>query len=212
MAWTVAQVISEFRDLTGRKSTGQLSDAAIVIRANQYWQDVFPYDVKFQVPELELWHTFNTVDGDGDYNLSTDGSNIIRVGGPAYVDDNPADLWTDVERFHDEYPHDYETEDRPTDILLFGRVLYLRPIPDDIYEVRIRKTSRPTAWVSTDTITPEPAGPCIAYGSAVMYLSSQGERDIAEEHVSMYNHFLGAMRSYIIKQIPVGRRPRGGRF
>ena len=212
MSWTVAQVISEFRNLTGRKSTSQISDTNVITRLNQYYQDMFPYDVKFSVPELELWHTFDTTASDGDYNLSTDGPNIVRVGPPAYVNDEPVNFWTDVERFHSEYPFDYDTEDVPTDILLFGRVLYLRPVPDDAYEVRLRKTSRPDAWTSTDTITPEPVGPCMAYGAAIMYLSAQGERDIAEEHVAMYNHYLGVMRSYIIKQFPKGRRPRSGRF
>lgn len=207
MAWTVEQVISKFRDLTGRKTTNQMSDAAILIEANHYYQYVFP--VKADVYEFKGWYTFNTADGVGYQDIP---DSIITVSFPVYVNNDPATLWTDVQRFYEEYPHDYATENVPTDILLIDRQLILRPIPDAVYEARLRKLSVIPDALTTGDLDNSIYGPVIAYGSAIMFLMDKGERDIAEEHAAGYAFHLGVVRESNLKQVPVGKRPRGGRF
>lgn len=207
MSWTVAQIISTFRDLTGRKSTNQISDANILIEANHYYQHVFP--IESNVREFKGWYTFNTVDGTGYQDLP---DSVIAITYPVYVDDDPVTLWTDEQRFYLEYPHDYTTEDVPSDVLLFDRRLILRPIPDAAYEVRLRKISSTPDALTSGEIDNSIYGPAIAYGTSIMFLMDKGEKDIAEEHAAGYKIHLGIVRKSNIIQQPVGKRPPGGRF
>jgi len=207
MAWTVAQIISKFRDLTGRKSVNQISDADILIEINHFYQEVFP--IEAGIPEFKGWYTFNTVASTGSQALP---DTVLSVTFPAYVDDEEVTIWTDTQRFYEEYPHDYATENLPTDILLLDRTLILRPIPDDVYEARLRKTSSiPDALVTGEIDNPL-WGRAIAYGSAITFLSDKGEKEIAGEHEPIYLYHLGLIRKGIILQAPTGKRPRSGRF
>lgn len=205
--WTVAQIESTFRDLTGRKSSNQISDADILVKLNQYYQHIFPLEAG--IPEFKGWYTFNTVASTGSQAIP---DTVLSVTPPVYSNDDPATFWTDEERFYEEYPHDYATENIPTDILLIDRDLILRPIPDDAYEIRLRKTSKVPDALTSGEIENSLWGPAIAYGSAIMFLSEKGESDIADEHVPLYQYHLSTIRTYIIKQYPPGKRPRGGRF
>ena len=207
MSWSVEQIISTFRDLTGRKSTNQIPDADILAAVNHYYQYVFPLEIN--ITEFKGWYTFNTADGIGFQDLP---ETVLSVAPPVYSNDDAATLWTDEERFYAEYPHDYTTEDIPTDILLFDRTLILRPIPDDIYEVRLRQTSSIPDALTSGALDNSLFGPAIAYGTSVMFLADKGEKDIADEHADVYQYHLGLVRTYIIRQNPPGKRPRGGRF
>jgi len=208
MAWTVTQIISKFRDLTGRKSSDQISDANILIEINHYYQYIFPLEA--HIIEFKGWYTFDTTATIGTQTLP---DTVLSVGPPVYSNDDDAVLWTDEKRFYQEYPHDYDSENVPTDILLLDRTLILRPIPDDTYEIRLRKTSStPDALVDGESLDVDTYGQAIAYGSSIMYLLDQAERDAADEHTPTYQYHLGIVRSYIIGQQPTGRRPRGGQF
>lgn len=207
MSWTVAEVILTFRDLTGRKSSNQISDADILTKVNHYFQYLFPGEA--QISEFKGWYTFNTADGTGSQSIP---DVVTEVTYPAYVDNDEVTFWTDVKRFYEEYPHDYTTENKPTDILLIDRDLILRPIPDATYAVRIRKTSSiPDALVTGD-LDNSLWGPAIAFGSSIMFLMEKGEKDIAEEHGAGYQYHFSTIRNQVIRQQPIGRRPGGGRF
>ena len=207
MSWTVEQIIDLFRGLTGRKSSNQISDADILIKINQYYQHIFPLETG--IPEFKGWYTFNTVASTGTQSLPT---TVLSVTPPVYSNDEPATFWIDEERFYSEYPHDYDTEDVPVDILLFDRSLILRPIPDDVYEIRLRKTSSVPDALTTGALDQPLWGPAIGYGSAIMFLGDKGEKDIAEEHAEFFQFHLKTIRTYIVRQNPPGKRPRGGRF
>lgn len=207
MSWSVEQIISTFRDLTGRRSSNQISDADILVKINHYYQYVFPLEAN--ITEFKGWYTFNTVASTGSQALP---ETILSVSPPVYSNDDPATLWTDEERFYSEYPHDYATEDIPVDILLFDRTLILRPIPDDAYEIRLRKTSSIPDALTTGSLDNSLFGPAIAFGSSIMFLCEKGEKDIADEHGSIYQYHLGLVRTYILRQNPPGKRSRGGRF
>jgi len=207
MAWTVANVVSLFRDLTGRKSSNQISDTNILAKINHYFQYIFPGEAG--IPEFKGWYTFNTVDGTGSQAIP---DTVTEVSYPAYVDDKEVTFWTDEARFYEEYPHDYTTEKKPTDILLIDRILILRPIPDDAYEARLRKrSSTPDALVSGDLDNPL-WGPALGFGSSIMFLMEKGEKDIADEITPGYKFHMASIRDQTIRQQPVGRRPAGGRF
>jgi hypothetical protein len=207
MAWTVAQVTSLFRDLTGRKSANQISDANILVEINHYFQYIFPGEAG--IPEFKGWYTFNTVDGTGSQAIP---DSVPEVHPPAYVDDDDATLWTDETRFYQEYPHDFTTKNKPSDILLLDRTLILRPIPDDAYEVRLRKKSSVPDALTSGDLDNSLWGPSIAYGTAIMFMSQKGEVDEAQVHAPVYKYHLDTIKNQIIRQQPLGRRPVGGRF
>lgn len=207
MAWTVAQITSKFRDLTGRKSTNQISDANVLVEVNHYYQYIFPGEA--QISEFMGWYTFNTVASTESQDIP---ETVTELSAPAYINDDDANFWTDVERFYQEYPHDYDTEGLPTDILLFDRTLRIRPIPDDAYEVRLRKKSSTPGALTTGNLYNSLWGPAIAYGTSIMYLLDQGDDGTAKELEAAYNFHMSAIRNQVIRQRPVGRRPQGGRF
>lgn len=207
MSWTVAQIISTFRDLTGRKSTSQISDADILEKVNHYYQHIFPGEA--QIPEFKGWYTFNTVHATGSQVIP---EAVTEVMGPAYVDDDEATFWLDVKRFYEEYPHDYTTESTPSDILLEGRTLIIRPIPDAVYEVRLWKTSKIPDALTSGNLDNSLWGPVLAFGTSIMFLMDKGEKDIADEHATGYNFHMSAVRNQVIRQWGLGKRPTGGRF
>lgn len=207
MSWTVTQITSLFRDLTGRKSSNQISDADILTRLNHYFQYIFPGEAG--VSEFKGWYTFNTADGTGSQALP---ETVTEITGPAYVDDDPVTFWTDVKRFYEEYPHDYTTETKPTDILLIDRTLIIRSIPDAIYEARLRKTSSIPDALTAGNMENSLWGPIVGFGTSIMFLMEKGEQDLIEEITPGYNFHMAAVRGQVIRQRGVGRRPSGGRF
>ena len=66
----------------------------------------------------------------------------------------------------------FENRDTPIAALLFGQDLYVRPKPDDIYELKaISVADRPTAFASDDALPADPKwGPMIALGAAILFL------------------------------------------
>lgn len=207
MAWTVTQLISKFRELTGRPSASQITDEDILIELNHYYQYVFP--IEAGIPEFKGWYTFNTVDGTGYQDID---DAVTEISPPAYVDDDEVDFWTDEKRFYEEYPHDYTTEDVPVDILLFDRQLILRPIPDDEYEVRLRKKSSTPDALTSGNLDNSTWGPAIFYGASIMYLTDKGDKSEADALTPAYNYHISLINKQRINQSPNGRRPSGGNF
>jgi hypothetical protein len=207
MAWTVEQLITKFRELTGRPSASQISDANILIEINHYYQYIFP--VEAGIPEFKGWYTFNSSDGTGYQDLP---ETVTEISPPAYVDNDEVGFWIDEKRFYEEYPHDYTTESIPTDILLIDRRLILRPIPDDTYEVRLRKKSSVPDALTSGNLDNSLWGPAIYYGTSIAYLSDQGEDSEADTLKPEYFYHLSTINRQRIRQQPTGKRPIGGRF
>ena len=207
MSWTVAQLQAKFRELTGRPSASQITDDDILIEINHYYQYIFP--VETQISEFKGWYTFNTIDGTGYQDLP---DTVTEVGSPAYVNNDGVNLWLDEKSFYEEYPHDYVTENIPTDILMFDRQLILRPIPDAVYPVRIRmKSSVPTA-LTTGDLDNSLWGYTIVYGSSIAYLSDEGDNTLAGELKPEYKYHLSTVTRQKIRQSPANKRPMGGNF
>jgi hypothetical protein len=224
--WTVSEMTALFRALTGRKSTNQISDADILVKLNQYYRFEMPIDVGMQLPELDGWLTFTIGTGEDEdkYQLYYSAGltvtfilssvltayGVASVGPPVYVDDEPIEFWTDVTRFYDKYPFDYDETGQPTDVLLYGRELIFRPFPDDTYSVRIKRHAIPAELVSKPV---HPLlGPVTAYGAAIAFLNSKGENDGAEDLAPAFERCKDRVLYYNIQQRPAGRRPPGGKF
>jgi hypothetical protein len=77
MDWTLAQLRAKVRELTGQRSTSQLSDADLTDKINDFYCNVFPDEV--ELPELKGFYSFSTVQGDGEYALP---STVLRIKKP----------------------------------------------------------------------------------------------------------------------------------
>jgi hypothetical protein len=205
--WTVDQLISKFRDLTGRPDSGQITDTVILAEINHYYQYIFPIDA--QVSEFKGWLIFDTAVSTGEYEID---DSVTQIESPIYINDDQVSLWTDIERFYRQYPQDYDTEGIPVDVLLLDRSLILRPIPDAVYSVKARKTSSTPDALVSGAIDNSLWGYVIAYGAAIIYLMSVGEHELVAELEPGFIYHRNTVRKQIIRQQPIGRRPAGGRY
>jgi len=204
MDWTLAQLRSKIRELTGQLSTSQLSNSDLNDKINDFYRNVFPDEI--ELPELKTFYSFNTVDGTGSYSLP---STILRIEKPITVDDGDGDavaklgFWKDANAFFTEYPEDDSAdENEPIDLLLYGSTMYLRPIPDDIYTVKIAAVQRPDALSEdTDTVDNPKWGPAIAYGTAIQMFLDTKDSDGAGELTSIYQFHLNSINRKNLQQL-----------
>jgi len=102
MAWTLADIRTKFRDLTGRKTVGQMSDAAINTLINDFYTRDFPRDVLQDAIKSVFYQDLTCVDP-GSYAISND---YLSFKMPAFIDDRQIHLTFDVDFFFKQYPND----------------------------------------------------------------------------------------------------------
>ncbi len=69
----------------------------------------------------------------------------------------------------------FENRGEPTAALLYGQNLYVRPKPNDIYQLKaLQIADRPTALALSDAVADLKWGPAIARGAAIAYLEPRG--------------------------------------
>lgn len=212
--WTLSTIRTKVRSITGELSTYQMSDDDIDSAINQFYQNELPRLLNHS--EFSEWFTFNTADGDdGEYSIealdSGDGENIIGID-PSYitVNDEQVSVTYDRESFFVEWPED-ETHDteQPTDMLIEGRSIWLRPPPDDTYTVKFKVTRKIPVALSGDDDNPidQSWGPVIAYGASVNIKDDSGRDSTKEE--KKRNYFIAlANRDGILRDS--GRTTRRG--
>lgn len=203
MAWTLARIRSKIRELTGKPSTSQLSDAEILLRVNDFYINILPSEVDCK--PLRGWYDFSTVDGTGTQVLP---ASAIAVEGPVFLEGDEINFWTDDKLFYSMYPFSYVEEQQPNDLLIDGRTLYIRPIPDAEYDIKIRAYLQPGTAFSTDASTPsdDQWGPLIAYGAAIDILQDDGDKGGADDLVPLYNFHKSNISAKNIRQTPIDRR------
>lgn len=174
MNWTLAKIKTKVRSLTGRSSTGELSEADLLDAINNYYKYNLPVDL--DINELNSFFEMTTEAGVGDVALDSD---MLSITNPVTVDGDAIKLYMDVRYFFELYPRSDEgstTYDEPVSCLVYGRSFYLRPIPDSVYTIKAAVKKRPTALAEdTDRPLNDKWGPVIAYGSAVQILLDNGE-------------------------------------
>ena len=178
MDWTLADIRQAVRKYTGMLSSQQISDSDLNEAINDFYVNEFPLLIGRN--ELMTWHTFNTTAGTGQYSLDVD---IIKIVLPIYVDNTP--VWTTHDRalFFANYPWDVTTQSQPDGALIDeDGTLYLRPIPDDTYEVKFLVSQRPDSLTNDSDMPADPAwGRAIAVGTAVHVFMDQGDIEAANE-------------------------------
>ncbi len=203
--WTLSAIRSKVRTITGELSTYQMTNAEIDDYINQFYQNELPRLLVHS--QFTEWFTFNTANWEsGKYSLDSlalnDGKNIIGIDGEyVTVAGNPIKVWYDVDPFFAKWPEsETHDSDEPTDMLIEGRFLWLRPPPDNTYAVKFKVTRKIPTALSGDSSTPSDAswGPLVAYGASVILMDDAG-RDSSKAE-SRRNYYVAlASRDDILK-------------
>ena len=203
MAYTFLRMQNDFRKITGKRTTAQMSAADVKAALNDFYRVRLPEIIS--PPEFKGWYSFNTVASTETYELP---ATIIAVSAPLYLDDEQIDFYTDKEAFFDEYAMDDTDEDEPTGVLLFDRTLYVRKIPDDVYTLKMRMVSSTPTELSADGDLPDNElwGRAIVYGAAIELKSDEGDTDGVQALASLYKVYVGLIHNNTVAQIPIGTR------
>lgn len=97
----------------------------------------------------------------------------------------------------------FENRGEPTAVLLYGSDLYVKPKPNDIYELEaLSIADRPTAFAD-DNAVPNDAkwGPAIAAMTAIIFLERNGEDEQARKVAVVAQKYMSAIRSDKIKRL-----------
>ena len=100
-------------------------------------------------------------------------------------------LYRDLERFKENYPDEVDpTNARPEAILIWGadndtstdkdRQVYLRPFPDDAYNVKMHTIKKPSDLSGSITPVYENWGWCLSYMAAIHFIQEYGGGDAAK--------------------------------
>lgn len=179
--WTLATIRAKVRAITGELSTYQMTNTEIDGYINQFYQNELPRLLNHS--EFTEWFDFNTANGeDGYYEIenldSGDGENLIGIDAEyVTVAGTPITVYFDKVSFFGLWPED-ETHDAgtPTDMLIEGRSIWLRPPPDATYAVKFKVTRKIPTALTEDTDEPldQSWGPVIAYGASVLVMEDAG--------------------------------------
>jgi len=209
MNWTLADIKSKVRKLTGRPNTSQLSDADLLDYINQIYVNDLPLEV--QTKEVMAWFELSVTEAlGGNYSMSDSIFNILP-GNTTAIDSDDAvssmSLSTDYGQFFEDYPDDYDTTGTPLEMLLFNRTLYIRPLPDASYTIKFPYIKAISEFENdSDAPLDKIWGPVIAYGAAIDILFDSGEDERAMSLRGKYKYYLASIARKQLLQDPVGKR------
>ncbi len=103
--WTLTNIISKTRAVTGTPSTDQLSDAQVTAYINNYLAYTMPHELKVQIDNQFL--TFKTVPGQNVYSFP--GAFLTDSPG-AYADGFPLIFYQDPDIFFQDWPQQYNVD------------------------------------------------------------------------------------------------------
>lgn len=208
MAWTLSDITALVRTLTGRPSVNQVSDSVLTNYINDYYQMAFPFEA--DAPELGGFYTLALADGTGEYALPT---TILTVKNPMTIDDGDGDAVSPITfcqnetEFFNRWPDDTSrAEGEPTEVLLYARTLYFRPVPDAVYTFKAAKILKPTALTAGTSPTSDNWGRIIAYGAAIQYLYDNNDTEKGDSLSPMYQKLMSVLNRGSLIQISTGAR------
>lgn len=191
MLWTLADIRSRVRNLTGKQSTTRLSDTVLDSHANNFYQNHIPEQVS--PTELQAFFTLETASGVGEYAVDPDMRAIFP---PAWVDELQAQLTHDPTWFFDAYPdRSNQPYQQPRALLLFDRTFWVGPIPDGKYTIKVIALARPTALSAAgDSPIDQRWGEAIAVGAAMLVLRNEADHDEATKLSGLLDYELNLIR------------------
>ena len=179
MDGTLRGIVYKVRELIGAALSDQLSHKDLVATVNRFYRNELPRIAHVQ--DVTWWYELALSDGNGDYGLE-DG--IFSVERPVWLYD-PAHnqwnrLWVTMDRdlFWANYEFDQGdgARSRPEAMLIFQRVLYLRPTPNASYTLKLPCKGKPQPLSGLgDTPARTHWDECIAYGAAQKILMDHNQ-------------------------------------
>jgi hypothetical protein len=109
MPWTLADIRTKVRAITGRPSTDQITDAALDDYINNYYVFTMPFELKEQITNQFL--TFKTTPGVNVYSFP--GGYFTDQPG-AYADGFPLIFYQDPDIFYQDWPQQYAVDNIAT--------------------------------------------------------------------------------------------------
>lgn len=93
---------------------------------------------------------------------------------------------------------------RPQGVLFFNNQFTMRPIPDQVYQIRMQGFVNPTPLVKpSDTCTQAEWGPLVAYGTALEIFADRGDLDSYNKTFPMFKRYENVALSRTIQQYTV---------
>ncbi|ACL05661.1 hypothetical protein Dalk_3975 [Desulfatibacillum aliphaticivorans] len=212
MEWNLSQIKAKVRKLTGRPDAGQLSEEDLLQAVNQYYVNMLPQEAN--VLEMQTWREISlTSSDDGEYSLE---ASDLALAAPFTVTDQdgavfPLDRLTDPALFFRRYPESETRRARPEACLIYGRTLYIRPLPDGAYTLKAASVAAPMP-LEADADLPRDSkwGPLIAYGAAMEILQENGEDSEAASLRGAYAFHLNSIVRKQLRQTPLEKRAAPG--
>lgn len=138
---------------------------------------------------------------DGAGTFTGDGSGTIDYTTGAYsiTFTNPPDSDATIYAKYQGY-----TGNRPQGVLFYENQFTLRPVPDQVYQIRMEGYIKPDA-LSADGDTPlqEEWGPLIAYGASLEIFSDRGDTDNFDRYYPMLKRYENVALGRTIQQLTV---------
>ena len=172
LTWTMTELISRFRQLTGLSSTVDHSDATITDLINDYYVNHFPTDSRIDEFDTFLTQALTAVDS-GEYSLD-DG--VDRLDDPVTLDGLPIEFMRDRELFFRRYPENEQFVTAPTlaegssDVKKVASAAFTYRIQNYSYS----KAAAETAFSGLETV------PQNTYGAFMLKIDDDGDITIYE--------------------------------
>jgi hypothetical protein len=186
-----ARIKERVRNNSGWSGVDDLSVARLEESINYVYTRKIPHILDWK--GLQTWAYIDLAPGDGDFSFNHDlfdapggsviGARVRSLVPPAILlinNDSTSILnfTYDFDGFWEEYPpYTNEDLDRPEHVLVKGRNLWTRPIPDDSYTIQIWANIRPAELANDTDETVEPWEEAIIAGATAMLLEDDEEED-----------------------------------
>jgi len=277
MGWSLSDIKTKVRNLTGTPSTDQLAEDDLVNYINNYYVFSMPMELKEQIQLNFL--DFKAFPGVDVYQFP---GGFFTDQPMAYADGFPMIFYQDADMFYQDFPQQYAvnnlsvgdggttnftgglqnppiipgscfitdgiqvlqddglgsftgggfgsinyitgaydvtftvapsvtqtiyakyqgyTGNRPQAVLFFNNEFTLRPIPDQVYQIRMKGYVKPLS-LSNDSDIPmqEEWGQVIAYGAALDIFSDRGDVEAYNEYFSIFKRFENVALSRTVEQ------------
>ncbi len=89
---------------------------------------------------------------------------------------------------------------RPQGVLFFENQFTLRPVPDQVYQIRMQGFVNPTPFTGSATATQVEWGPLIAYGAALEIFSDRGDMENYNRYYPQFQRYEKVALSRTIQQ------------
>lgn len=159
------------------------SDADIDALLNGAYQYTIPGDIPGEIVEGE-W-ALETVAGTGEYAYPETVFSVKKAA-PLIDDKHRLGYYTRPEDFWWIYRRDDSNQRKPAGALFYANQVWLRPIPDDVYTVRIWIRERPAALTAAG-IPDRDHALAVAYAAAFEFAADLDHDELMTKLSSRYN-------------------------